>query len=58
MNVKQIHKDYWRVADEDNRRLAGITLVGQWFVVTSAAGQYVGRFHSLNEAISFSIKGS
>ena len=58
MKVKQIHSDYWRVADDDNRRIAGITHAGQWFVVTSAAGQYVGRFRSLNEAVSFAVKGS
>lgn len=58
MKVKQIHKDYWRVADDDNRRIAGISFIGQWFVVTSAAGQYVGRFRSLNEAVSFAVKGS
>lgn len=58
VKVKQIHKDYWRVVDDDNRRIAGITFVGHWFVVTSAAGQYVGRFRSLNEAVSFAVKGS
>ena len=58
MRVKQIHTDYWRVADDDNRRIAGISHIGQWFVVTSAAGMYVGRFRSLNEAVSFAVKGS
>ena len=58
MKVKQIHKNYWRVADDDNRRIAGISQIGQWFVVSSAIGVYVGRFRSLNEAVSFSVKGS
>lgn len=58
MKVKQIHTDYWRVADDDNRRIAGISHIGQWFVVSSAAGMYVGRFRSLNEAVSFAVKGS
>lgn len=58
MKVKQIHKNYWRVADDDNNRIAGISHIGQWFVVTSPIGVYVGRFHSLNEAVSFAVKGS
>lgn len=58
MNVKQIHPDYWRVADNDNRRIAGISKVGEWFLVIDAVGMYVDRFRSFRQAVSFAVKGS
>ena len=55
MIIQQIHNDYWRIADDHNRRIASISMINKWYVVSLASGGYAGRFESFDDAIS-SIK--
>nr|DAK93277.1 MAG TPA: hypothetical protein [Caudoviricetes sp.] len=55
MTIQQIHNDYWRIADNHNRRIASISMINKWYVVSLANGGYAGRFESFDDAIG-SIK--
>lgn len=53
IQIQKIHDDYWRIADKNNSRIAGISKVGKWYVVANSAGRYDARFESLGDAIDY-----
>ncbi|ATE85672.1 hypothetical protein KGB36_gp80 [Shigella phage Sf11 SMD-2017] len=55
MIIQQIHNDYWRIADKNNIRIASVSMINEWYVVSLANGGYAGRFKLFDDVIS-SIK--
>lgn len=53
IQIQKIHDDYWRIADKNNSRIAGISKVGKRYVVANSAGRYDAVFESLGEAIDY-----
>ena len=53
IQIQRIHDDYWRIADKNNSRIAGISKVGKRYVVANSAGRYDAAFESLGEAIDY-----
>lgn len=53
IQIQKIHDDYWRIADKNNSRIAGISKVGKWYVVANANGRYDARFEYLGDAIDY-----
>lgn len=53
IQIQKIHDDYWRIADQNNSRIAGISKVGKWYIVANSAGRYDARFKSLGDAIDY-----
>nr|DAH11588.1 MAG TPA: hypothetical protein [Caudoviricetes sp.] len=53
IQIQKIHDDYWRIADQNNSRIAGISKVGKWYVVANANGRYDTSFESFDEALDY-----